>query len=324
VRASRLISILLLLQARGRMTADALAAELEVSVRTIYRDVDALHRSGVPLYGESGRDGGYRLLDGYRTQLTGLTRNEAAALSLAMLPGPAAELGLGSAAAAAAVKIRAALTADLRDRADHVQRRLHVDLPDWYADTRDTPFLAEVADAVWRQRRLRVRYRRWKEPREVERTLEPFGLVLKGGRWYVVARSNGQLRTYRASHLLDVQPVDEQFTRPDDFDLAAHWRTSVADFTTRRHQDQATVRLSPHALERLADLGEHAVLDAVAATASEPDGQGWVCATIPIESIDHAHGELLRLGAEVEVLAPPALRERLTRTAQELARRYLD
>jgi predicted DNA-binding transcriptional regulator YafY len=328
MRASRLVSMMLLLQARGRMTADDLAAELEVSVRTIYRDVDALHSSGVPLHGEPGHDGGYRLLDGYRTRLTGLTGDEAAALALTALPGPAAELGLGVAASAAAVKIRAALSAELRERADHVDRRLHVDPRDWYADPRATPFLAEVADAVWRQRRLQVRYRRWREPREVDRVVEPLGLVLKTGRWYVVARSGGEvrngeeLRTYRVSHLLRVQPLEEEFTRPAGFDLAAHWRDAVADFDSGRHDRQAAVRLSPRALARLSDLVEPAVVQAVLDSAGEPDADGWVSAAFPIESIEHAHGELLRLGADVEVTAPPALRERLAATVAELATMY--
>jgi predicted DNA-binding transcriptional regulator YafY len=322
MRASRLVSMMLLLQARGRMTAEALAAELEVSVRTIYRDVEALHSSGVPLYGEPGHEGGYRLLDGYRTRLTGLTTDEAAALALSGLPGPAAELGLSVAAGSAAMKIRAALSDDQRERADHVDRRLHVDSRNWYADPLETPFLAEVADAVWQQRRLQVRYRRWQAPREVDRTLEPFGLVLKAGRWYLVARSDQRLRTYRVSHLLQVELLEDGFDRPADFDLAAHWRDAMADFDSRRHVEEATMRLSPRAQERFADLAEPAVARAVAQSAGEPDGEGWVSATFPIESIDHAHDELLRFGADIEVLTPPALRERLTRTATQLARRY--
>lgn len=322
MRASRLVSILLLLQGRGRMTADALAAELEVSVRTVYRDVEALHRAGVPVCGEPGRDGGYRLLDGYRTRLTGLTGDEAAALPLATLPGPAADLGLGGAATVAGRKIRAALPEALRRRADHIQQRLHVDPSDWYAAADDTRFLADVADAVWRQRRLHVRYRRWEEPREVERTLEPFGLVLKAGRWYVVARAEGRLRTYRVSQLLDARLLAEEFDRPAEFDLAEHWRASLAGFPARRHRQQATVRLSPRGLARLADLAEPAVLRAVTGSAGRPDAEGWVLATMPIESVRHAHEELLRLGAEVEALAPHALRDLLASGAAELARRY--
>jgi predicted DNA-binding transcriptional regulator YafY len=323
MRASRLISILLLLQARGRMTAEALAAELEVSVRTIYRDVEALHRSGVALYGEAGRDGGYRLVDGYRTQLTGLTQAEAAALPLAALPGAARELGLSSAAAGAAAKLQAALSEDLRQRADHVQRRLYVDPAAWYDDADSTALLADVADAVWQHRRLEVTYRRWRAPQDVERTIEPYGLVLKGGRWYVVACCDGQLRTYRVSQLRRAVATGP-FERPADFDLAVYWHAYLADFEGRRHQEFATVRLSARALPRMAHHLEPSVVRAVEASAGPPDADGWFEATLPIESVNHAHEELLRYGADVEVLTPAPLRALLAGTANDLARRYAD
>jgi predicted DNA-binding transcriptional regulator YafY len=169
MRAARLVSILLLLQARGRLTASQLAEELEVSVRTIYRDVESLHGAGIPLYGDAGHRGGYRLLDGYRTRLTGLNPDEAEALFLSGLPGPAAELGLGSVLAAAQRKVRAALPVELAEQAGRVQSRFHLDATGWYAERDETPFLTEVADAVWNSRVLRVRYRRWKEPTDVER-----------------------------------------------------------------------------------------------------------------------------------------------------------
>ena len=330
MRASRLVSMLLLLQARGRMTAEALAAELEVSVRTIYRDVEALHSAGVPLHGEPGHDGGYQLLDGYRTRLTGLTSDEATALTLAALPEAAAQLGLGPAAAGAAVKIRASLAEGLRERAAHLEQRVHLDVHDWYADPAETPFLAEVADAVWRQRRLQVRYRRWREPREGDHTLDPFGLVLKAGHWYLVARSHGgsggadrvRPRTYRVANLLQVRVLEESFDRPADFDLVVHWRDALADLDRRRYAELATVRLSPRARERLLDLMEPGAALAVTRSAGQPDEQGWVVASFPIESLEHAQSELLRFGADIEVLAPPALRERLVATAAGLAHRY--
>ena len=189
MRASRLVSIILLLQSRGRMTADALAAELEVSVRTIYRDVGALHAAGIPLYGEAGTDGGYRLLDGYRTRLTGMTAAEAEALALAGLPGPAAELGLGGVLAAAQLKLDAAMPAEMRTRAAMIRERFHLDAPGWYSDGDSVPYLGAVAEAVWNQRRIEVRYRRWHAPTDVTRRLDPHGIVLKAGKWYLVARA---------------------------------------------------------------------------------------------------------------------------------------
>jgi predicted DNA-binding transcriptional regulator YafY len=322
MRASRLISILLLLQARGRLTADALAQELEVSVRTIYRDIEALHQSGVALYGEPGRDGGYQLVDGYRTQLTGLTRDEARALSLAGLPAAAGDLGLGPEAAGAAAKLTAALSDEQRRRADEVRQRLHIDSSAWYGELDPAPLLPAVADALWRQQQLRIHYQRWREPSPVERTVDPLGLVHKTGRWYLVARAADQVRTYRMSNLDSVEPTGARFDRPENFDLAGHWRAYLADFAQRRHPLRAVLRISPEGRQRIATLMESVIVHAVAETAGPPDPDGWVEASIPIESIHHAHRELLRLGAGVEVLAPVALRDELRDTAAALAKLY--
>ncbi|KUL23121.1 helix-turn-helix transcriptional regulator [Streptomyces regalis] len=307
MKSSRLVSILLLLQTRGRMTAAQLAEELEVSVRTVYRDVEALSAAGVPLYGDAGHAGGYRLLDGYRTRLTGLTADEAEALFLAGAPGPAAQLGLGSVLAAAQLKVRAALPQELRIHADRISGRFHLDAPGWYADADETPYLPAVADAVWNSRVLDVLYRRWREPTDVERRLEPYGLVLKAGRWYVVAGPGP--RTYRVDQILRLAAADEEFTRPDGFDLAAYWAAYQRDFHDRLHREEAVVRLAPGVtLDHAAD--------------HRTDTDGWTRVTVPIESVDRAHAEFLRLGTGIEVLEPPELREKIARTAAELAEMY--
>ncbi|MCT9006620.1 helix-turn-helix transcriptional regulator [Streptomyces rhizosphaerihabitans] len=313
MKSSRLISILLLLQTRGRLTAAQLAGELEVSVRTVYRDVEALGAAGVPLYGDAGHAGGYRLLDGYRTRLTGLTTEEAEALFLAGVPGPAAELGLGSVLAAAQLKVRAALPAELREHADRVSGRFHLDAPGWYADADETPYLAAVADAVWNGRVLHIRYRRWREPTDVERRLEPYGLVLKAGRWYVVAGPGP--RTFRVDQILELTASGEEFTRPDRFDLAAYWTAYQRDFHERLHRAEAVVRIAPGT--RLSGPAAQAV---TANGLREEDG--WTRATVPIESEDQAHDDFLRLGVAIEVLDPPELRARIAATVTELARRY--
>ncbi|GAA3881803.1 WYL domain-containing protein [Streptomyces lacrimifluminis] len=297
------------------MTAAQLAEELEVSVRTVYRDVEALSAAGVPLYGDAGHAGGYRLLDGYRTRLTGLNADEAEALFLAGVPGPAAELGLGSVLAAAQLKVRAALPPELRAHADRISGRFHLDAPGWYADGEEAPYLPAVADAVWNSRVLHVVYRRWREPTDVERRLEPYGLVLKAGRWYVVAGPGP--RTFRVDQILELTASEEEFIRPDAFDLAAHWTAYQRDFHDRLHRGDAVVRLAPGV--RLPGPAA----DAVEAN-GRTDEEGWTLATVPIESVDHAHGEFLRLGTGVEVLAPAELRERIARTVTELAARYGD
>ncbi|WP_445184186.1 helix-turn-helix transcriptional regulator [Pseudonocardia sp. Cha107L01] len=322
MRASRLLSLLLLLQNRGRMTAPALAAELEVSVRTVYRDVESLGAAGVPIYADRGPAGGYQLLDGYRTRLTGLTSDEADSLFLAGVPGPAAELGLGGALAAAQLKLTAALPAELRDRAARVGERFHLDAPGWFRDAEDTPFLSDLATALWRDQRIAVRYRRWGHD-EVDRLLDPLGLVLKAGVWYLVAGgSTGAPRTYRVSRVLSLRTSPGRTHRPPDFSLAEFWRTRSAELRAALWRAEATVRLSPRGLELVPVLLGQLEARAVAESAGEPAGDGWVTATLPIESTRHAESVLLRLGADVEVLAPPELRERLAAVARALVARY--
>ncbi|MFI9773627.1 helix-turn-helix transcriptional regulator [Streptomyces sp. NPDC051956] len=319
MKSSRLVSILLLLQTRGRMTAAQLAAALEVSVRTVYRDIDSLHAAGVPLYGDAGHAGGYRLIDGYRTRLTGLTTDEAEALFLAGAPGPATELGLGPVLAAAQLKVRAALPAELRAHSERISARFHLDAPGWYADEDEVPHLPAVATAVWNSRVLHVRYRRWRAPTDVERRLEPYGLVLKAGRWYVIASAGtGDPRTYRVDQILQLHVGDEQFEPPADFDLAAYWRAYQEDFHGRLHSGDAVVRPAPGAADRLPGP---ALREAAHATA-RPEPDGWTRAVLPIESVDHAHDEFLRLGAGIEVLEPAELRHRIRATVEALAVLY--
>ncbi|MGW4501517.1 helix-turn-helix transcriptional regulator [Micromonospora sp. NPDC004336] len=322
MRASRLVSLLLLLQTRGRMTAPELAEALEVSVRTVYRDVESLGAAGVPVYADRGPAGGYRLLDGYRTRLTGLTAGEAEALFLAGMPGPAAELGLGSVLAAAELKLRAALPAELADRGERIRQRFHLDAPTWFREPEPTPHLAELARAVWEDRRVRVRYRRWKTPREVTRTLAPLGVVLKAGRWYLVADADAQVRTYRVGAVLELAVLDERFDRPDGFDLARCWQEHADRYERGVYRDEARVRMTTAALELAAHVLPPAMSRAARAAASAPDRAGWVRTTVPIESVKHGHVELLKLGAQLEVLAPAELRDRFTATAHALAALY--
>ncbi|GGF10247.1 transcriptional regulator [Aliidongia dinghuensis] len=313
MRASRLLTILMLLQTRGRMSAPALADELEVSVRTLYRDIDQLSAAGVPVYAERGRAGGFQLLDGWRTRLTGLTAAEAQAMFLAGLPGPAAQLGLGDAMAAAQLKLLAALPADWQADARRVSSRFHLDPVGWYRSAAPTDHLPAVAEAVWGERRLRIRYESWRGT--VERVLDPLGLVLKAGDWYLIGRVGSDLRTYRLSNILELTVQDEGFARPTDFTLAEYWTASTRRFEAELQRDTARVRLSPRGLVQLRRLGLTAL-----ETVSEPDGHAVV--TLAIEAIDLAVQELLRLGAEAEVLAPPALRDRMIETVEQLAAVY--
>ncbi|WP_107487305.1 helix-turn-helix transcriptional regulator [Streptomyces sp. MOE7] len=322
MRAARLLSLVLLLQNRGRLTADELAEELGVSTRTVYRDIDSLSSAGIPVYGDAGHRGGYQLLGGYRTQLTGLHADEAESLFLAGLPGAADDLGLGEVLAAAQLKLAAALPTPLRGRADRIRERFHLDALGWYREQDSPPALVALADAVWNQRRIQVRYRRWAEPQEVQRELDPYGLVLKAGVWYLVAAADGAARTYRVSSILRLAVGEDGFERPDGFDLAAHWQAYLTAYDARRLRLQASLRIAPALLTALPDRLDAALVRAVEASVGPPDGDGWVTATVPLESVDLGVPILLSLGPDIEVLAPEELRCKIAETAAAVLDRY--
>lgn len=317
MRAGRLVSMLLLLQQRGGMTAEGLARELGVSVRTVYRDAEALAAAGIPIYGESGHAGGYRLLDGYRTKLTGLTEGEAEALALSGVPAAATDLGLQTELAALELKLSAAMPKAQRERAEEAKRLFHLDVVGWFRRAEPVPFLALVANAAWERRRLQVRYSRWAEPKEVERELCPLGLVLKSGQWYLVATvEDGPARMYKVTNLLAAKKTDLRFDRPEGFDLAKWWSRQLEDFDSRRYRGEARVRFSP---ESVAKAPDNLDADSVAAIGEGSlDPEGWTVATIPIETHAHAAGELLRLGG-LEVLEPASLRTLMRKLALEAA-----
>jgi predicted DNA-binding transcriptional regulator YafY len=315
--ASRLLSTLMLLQSRGRMTAPDLARELEVSIRTVYRDIDQLSAAGIPVTADRGRSGGFHLLNGFRTQLTGLTEAEAEALMLAGLPGPAAELGLADRMASARLKLMAALPQGMRP--ERVATRFHLDATGWFRATEPVALLPIVAGAVWSERWLSVRYRQGQDSHEVK--IGPLGLVLKAGVWYVVALRGAALRTYRASQILAAVALDENFQRPADFDLAAHWSKSSREYELGNYRGTAMVKLSPRGRSLIGLLGPY-VEAAVAKTAGRPDKHGWIRCTIPVESGDFGIRELLRLGEEVEILEPAAFRSQVQQALRKILRVY--
>ena len=325
MRASRLLSLLMLLQDRGRMSAQALAEALEVSVRTIHRDVDELSAAGVPIWADRGRLGGFQLQAGWRTKVDGLTAPEAQAMFLGGLPGPASELGLGEAMASAQLKLLAALPDGWREDARRVSARFHLDPIDWYRGPSATDHLPAIAQAVWSERRIAMRYESWKG--EVSRRVDPLGLVLKAGIWYlaaqVAASDKGGVRTYRLSSILELEVTDEGFERPADFDLGAWWLASTKRFEKELATDTAQLRVSPSGMKALRELGA-AVVQSAEASAGEPDEEGWRRVTIPIESIPHAAAQVLRLGAQAEVLKPAALRRALLERLEAVKARYAD
>jgi predicted DNA-binding transcriptional regulator YafY len=317
MRANRLLSTLILLQLRGRVTAQALADEFEVSVRTVYRDIDELSAAGVPVYADRGPGGGFQLLDGYRTRLTGLTAGEAETLLLVGLPGPAADLGLAEPVAMARLKLLAAVPPAAGKGAARIGERFHLDPVDWYRRAVPPAHLPAIAQAVWGERRLAIRYESWSAT--VQRKVDPLGLVLKAGAWYLVARAGRDIRTYKIVKVLALEVLDETFAYPARFDLASHWRRELKRFEAGLRKGQATLRVSPTALSRLDHLGADI---AEPLRQARPDAKGWRQAIVPIEGIDHAAGLLLGFAADIEVLAPPALRRRLADLARRVTALY--
>ena len=319
MRASRLLSILMLLQTRGRMTAQALGEEFEVSVRTIYRDIDELSAADVPVYTDRGPNGGFALLDGYRTKLTGLSPAEAATLFLAGLPGPAAELGLADVLAAAQLKLTAALPEGARQAANRVSARFYLDPVGWFRSPDDASRLPIIAAAVWNEACLDIRYRR--HTGVVSRKVQPLGLVLKGGVWYLVAQVAEQLRTYRVGSIVELSVSGDRVQRPKEFNLERFWKTAARAYEVGLYRGTATLRVSPRGMTKW-DLFGSAVAEAAAETATPPDGDGWVRVVIPIELVDRAAAELIRLGVDAEVLEPSQLRRRIAEIARDLSHLY--
>lgn len=318
MRASRLVNVLLLLQARGGMTAAELARELEVSVRTIHRDVEELAMSGVPIYAERGPHGGVRLVDGYRTRLTGMTAEEAEAVFLGGLPGPAAELGLGTVVAAARLKVLASLPPELRARASRLVERFHLDASGWFRQGDSVPWLPQVAEAVWEGRRIEIDYDRG--DLRVTRRLDPLGLVLKAGLWYVVGRSDEQVRTYRVSRMSRVESLEERFERPAGFDLASFWAESSAAFERDAPRVDVVVRVRPDAVDRLAEAVGRRVVDA-ADRLADADPEGWIRLHLRLDWPDEVP-RIVFAGPDVEVVGPPEIRERIVATARDVVARY--
>lgn len=331
MRASRLLSILITLQARGRVTAQTLADECEVSLRTIYRDVDALSAAGVPVYSDRGSAGGYRLLDGYRVRLNGLSAQEADALFLSGLSGPAAALGLGAVMAAAQTKVTAALPSELRPAAERMRARFHLDAPGWFHAAEQPVSLQQIATAVWEQRLIEIRYRSWKA--EKQRRIAPLGIVLKSGAWYMAgavqdSKQDSQQdavhskpRTYRINRIRDITLLDERFARPADFDLESYWSDATRRLEDELHPRRARVRISPTGMKLL----EHLTSPFAASRMEigEPDDKGYRIVTLPIGASDwHASSDILRFGIDAEVLEPPELRLKMQEIVGELRGKY--
>ncbi|MFE5941519.1 helix-turn-helix transcriptional regulator [Streptomyces sp. NPDC056480] len=319
MRADRLVSLVLLLRQRGRLTADTLARELGVSTRTVLRDIEALSSAGVPVYAERGRHGGFALLPGFRTELTGLNHDEALALLTAGSGRGERAFGLGSARASAMRKVLDALPENHRTTAsDAVQRFLVEPETDLLsrraaADEVAGTTMIEVRRAVLAGHRLRIRYAATGQEPEW-RTVDPIGLVTVRDRGYLLATRDGEDRTYRLSRVLAAEELAEAAERPHRVDLDRIWRERSARFLSDGHLT-VLVRVNPARREDLLDT-------AVAVRAEEPDADGRLRLELTYQDARHAEWALWQLGMDAEALAPRSLRTALHDRATALADRY--
>lgn len=317
MRADRLLSLLMLLQARGRMTAVSLSQELEVSQRTIYRDINALSASGVPIYGEPGRDGGYSLLDSYRTSLTGLNDGEVRALFMMQIPDALTQLGVGQELKAAMLKLTAALPAVRRADEVKVRQRFYLDSTPWKSGGTAVPHLPIIHQAVWQAQKLRIAYRLPFHGIELHHIVEPYGLVAKASVWHLVHFRDG-FRVQRAADLLTAQMTGESFQRQPDFDLAAFWQEWRAQQEASRSLYPVTVRVAPNAVKAVS----HYFGDQVGNQIESSSGTDKVTLTLHFESLAAARARLLRFGGAIEVLEPRALRASIHDYALQIATLY--
>ena len=319
MRADRLVSILLLLQTHRRMTTGALAARLEVSPRTIHRDMDALSGAGVPVVGKPGQGGGWELLEPYRTDLTGLTALESQTMFLDAPPPPLAELGLDTAARSARIKLMAALSRDARATVAQARQRLYIDPSGWRSRSDETSdYLGTIQDAVWMDRVVQLTYRR-ADGKVVERSVSPLGLVAKGQTWYLVGAVDDGYRTFRISRVVAARIEDEPATRPPEFDLRAYWEQSTSDFRTALPRFVATAHVSPELLNRLRFGLGFARVEHIGQTTSD----GWTPVRIDFNVEEEAAGFVIRFGAEIKSIEPEYLIDRALERAYALIERFV-
>ena len=321
MRADRLLSLLMLLQTRGRMTARELAEQLEVSERTIYRDIDALSAAGVPVYGEAGPEGGYALVDRYRTTLTGLTEGEVRALFMLSIPAPLADLGVSQKLRTALLKLTAALPEVHRRAEERVRQRFHLDSTWWHHREELVPHLLTIHQAIWQDYKLQITY----HPPftiEIEQLVAPYGLVAKAGVWYLVFARNSAIRVHRVSNFINVRISDEPFKRSADFNLAAFWQEWCSEHETSLFNYSTTVRISPDLIPELPRyFGSQ--IHAKIAQAGPPDEQGWIRLELSFESFEAARERILGFGRAVEVLTPQALRRSVLDFAEQIVSLYI-
>jgi len=318
MRADRLLSLLMLLQTRGRMTAVQLSKELEVSKRTIYRDIDSLSISGIPVYADGGPGGGYSLLDSYQTDLTGLSKEEMEALFLLSIPGPIADLQINRELKNALLKLSSSLPADLKKTENLLKQRIHLDAGAWFQKSEETFFLTQIQDAVWQDKKIRIQYKN-KSGRESERIISPLALVAKAGIWYLIGDTEKGYRIFRVSRVTSLNILTENFERSPDFILEDYWREWCSDFEKSLKKYETILSFSPEGQKISEEVWGH--LREQFKTA-ESDDRGWKKIAFNFANIYEATGQILDFGPLIKVLEPLELQKRVSEQARAIVKLY--
>jgi predicted DNA-binding transcriptional regulator YafY len=320
MRADRLLSILLLLQNRKKITAQELAQELEVSERTIYRDIDALCVAGIPVYSQSGYGGGYGLVEDYRTQLTGLSNAELRALMTLSSFVPLSDLGMRDSLRSALLKISTALPESSRGEDQRIYRCFHFDHKWWRQTNTWRPHLQVVQEALWQERKLKIIYLTY-HSQEVGYTVSPYGLVAKAGRWYLVYAREDVIFVRRISSFLDVQLSEEQFTRPDAFDLAEFWSGWCKEYEAVLADFKVTLLVEQNFIPHLRSVSGIQIEQNIS-DPSHQDPAGWARFKVSFESFEAARDRILSFGKGVRVIAPQALKLSVQDYAEQIVKLY--
>jgi predicted DNA-binding transcriptional regulator YafY len=322
MRADRLLSLLILLQNHGSLTASALAQELEVSVRTIYRDVEALGIAGVPIYASRGPQGGIALLEDYRTNLTGLSSDEVRALSMLNIPEPLLQLGVGQELKAALLKLSASLPRVHLSQQQSARQRIHLDARWWGQSGQPGPFLECVQHALWNDLELDI-ITKTVFGAQIEQIVDPMGLVAKAGEWYLVARLGSGLRVFRISHLVKATCLEKTFARPEDFDLPAFWDAYCHQVEAERGMYWVELRISPGLLVELPlRMGEQS--ETILEGANPADEAAWRQVRMAFDSLEQARGRIMSFGGGAEVIEPLPLRRSIEDYAQQILKVYAE